>query len=115
MTMWKRVLAAGVLSMAPLGVLPALADQWLPSDIAQTTGTLADSDLALQRGGSDVHLNDIHAGGNLTNNSALNDITGNNAITEGAFTGTSGLPMVIQNSGNNVIIQNATILNVNMK
>ena len=115
MTLWKRVLAAGVLSMAPLGGLPALADQWLLNDVVQAPGTLTDSDLDSQRGGSDVRLNDIHAGGNLTNNSAFNDTTGNNAITEGAFTGTSGLPMVIQNSGNNVIIQNATILNVNMK
>jgi hypothetical protein len=115
MTLWKPVLAAGFLSISPLGGLPASADPWLLNDIVQTTGTLADSDLALQRGGTDVRLNDIHAGANLTNNSAFNDNTGNNAITEGAFTGTAGLPMVIQNSGNNVIIQNATILNVNMK
>ena len=37
---------------------------------------------------------------------------GYNTIADGAFTGAVGVPMVIQNSGNNVLIQNATIINV---
>jgi hypothetical protein len=38
-----------------------------------------------------------------------------NVISDGAFSGSVGLPMVIQNSGNNVLIQNATIVNVQLK
>ena len=41
--------------------------------------------------------------------------TGSNVIADGAFSGASGLPMVIQNSGNNVLIQSATIVNVQLQ
>jgi len=51
----------------------------------------------------------------MTNNVTENVVSGNNTITDGAFAGTTGFPMVIQNSGSNVIIQNATILNLNVK
>jgi hypothetical protein len=42
-------------------------------------------------------------------------LTGNNTITEGSFSNASGLPMVIQNTGANVLIQNATIVNIQFK
>ena len=51
----------------------------------------------------------------LYDNSAIANVTGHNTITEGAFVGASGLPTVIQNSGNNVIIQNGTVLNLTVK
>ena len=53
--------------------------------------------------------------GVVADNRAVNVTTGNNAISEGAFANTSGLPMVVQNTGNNVLIQNATIVNVQVK
>ena len=43
------------------------------------------------------------------------DLCTTNTVSSGAFAGTAGLPMVIQNSGNNVLIQNATIVNVQIK
>ena len=70
--------------------------------------------LAAQRGGADV-FNDMQLKGVVTNNQAVNVSTGNNGITEGAFAGAAGLPMVVQNTGNNVLIQNATIVNVQVK
>jgi len=48
------------------------------------------------------------------NNSARNVTTGDNNISAGSFANMSGLPTVIQNSGANVLIQNATILNLQM-
>jgi hypothetical protein len=42
-------------------------------------------------------------------------VTGNNSIADAAFSGASGLATVIQNSGNNVIIQNGTVLNLTLK
>ena len=51
----------------------------------------------------------------VANNSASNITTGTNVISEGAFSNSVGLPTVIQNSGNNVLIQNATIVNVQIK
>ena len=53
--------------------------------------------------------------GSVDHNSATNVTTGDNVISTGAFANTHGVPMVIQNSGNNVVIQNATILNVQFK
>jgi hypothetical protein len=70
--------------------------------------------LAGRRGGADV-LNDMKLKGVVSDNKAVNVTTGNNVISEGAFAGTTGLPMVVQNTGNNVLIQNATIVNVQVK
>jgi hypothetical protein len=72
--------------------------------------------LALQRGGSDAaSIVDLKLTGSVTGNSATNVNTGSNIITDGAFAGASGVPVVIQNSGNNVLIQSATIINVTVK
>jgi hypothetical protein len=68
--------------------------------------------LARQRGGSDLVVNDMQLSGYVTGNSAVNVATGTNTIGSSAFSGASGLPMVIQNSGANVLIQNAVILNL---
>jgi hypothetical protein len=70
--------------------------------------------LARKRGGTEV-LNDMKLRGVVAENSATNVVTGGNVISEGALAGAAGLPTVIQNSGNNVLIQNATIVNVQMK
>jgi len=70
--------------------------------------------LATLSGGMDV-INDMKLKGIVSDNQAYNLTTGNNAIAEGSFAGASGLPTVIQNTGNNVLIQNATIVNVQIK
>jgi hypothetical protein len=70
--------------------------------------------LAKRRGGTDG-LSDMQLKGVVSDNRAVNVVTGNNIISDGAFQGTTGLPMVVQNSGNNVLIQNATIVNVQVK
>ena len=74
----------------------------------------ADVDLEQQRGGTDTH-NDMRLDGNVANNSATNVVTGNNVIDAGSFANMSGIPVVIQNSGANVLIQNATIINLQFK
>jgi hypothetical protein len=70
--------------------------------------------LGLGRGGSQV-LNDMKLNGVVADNQASQLTTGANFISEGAFNGSSGLLAVIQNSGSNVLIQNATIVNVQIK
>ena len=65
-----------------------------------------------QRGGADTHLGEIRAVGSVSQVKAYDLVTGNNVVSDGSLAGASGLPMVIQNSGNGVLIQNATILNV---
>lgn len=70
--------------------------------------------LGTRRGGTDV-FNDMQLKGVVADNRAINVSTGNNAITDGAFAASAGVPMVVQNTGNNVLIQNATIINVQVK
>lgn len=80
------------------------------------TRTVPDDQLARHRGGADtrvLNLMDIEAA--LRNNSARANVSGNNSVSTGAFSNASGLATVIQNSGNNVIIQNATILNLDLR
>ncbi|KZE32478.1 hypothetical protein EV683_13510 [Crenobacter luteus] len=42
-------------------------------------------------------------------------VTGANTIGQGAFAGMSGIGTVFQNSGNNVVMQSSTILNVSIR
>jgi hypothetical protein len=49
----------------------------------------------------------------LENNAAVNTVSGNNNIGDGAFSNINGFANVIQNSGNNVIIQSSFQVNVN--
>jgi hypothetical protein len=77
---------------------------------------VTEAQLAERRGGAaDVRINDITSRGAVSENEARNLTTGSNIISDGAFTSASGLPIVVQNSGNNVLIQNSTILNLNLK
>ena len=76
---------------------------------------LMDDKLSGLRGGTDTPWSDMRLQGAVSGNSAVAVVTGNNVITEGSFANASGLPMVIQNSGANVLIQNATIVNIQFK
>jgi hypothetical protein len=69
------------------------------------------------RGGTDTYTttNNANLSGVVTGNSAYNVVTGTNTIDSGAFANMSGIPVVIQNSGANVLIQNATIVNLQFK
>lgn len=64
--------------------------------------------------GDFLQLNDMELDANMTDNVIHSSSSGNNAISSGAFSETSGFATVIQNSGNHVIIQNATIINFKM-
>ena len=97
----------GSLSMAP-GVTAVVT---LPPP--HRFGTpVPDGGLAHQRGGAALPSSEMKLDGAVGNNAATNVVTGANIISDGAFSNASGLPMVIQNSGANVLIQNATIVNV---
>lgn len=59
-----------------------------------------------------VQINNQETTGGVWDNTAIGNDTGNNVIGEGAFTDTAGFVSTIQNTGNNVLIQNSTIINV---
>lgn len=67
------------------------------------------------RGGAEVTVNDMRLHGTVADNAAVNVRSGYNSIAEGAFSNAAGIPTAIQNSGSNVLIQNATIVNVQFK
>lgn len=69
--------------------------------------------LDAQRGGDETEIqNHIHVTGDVTDNSATNVVTGANNIQDGSFDNASGVFSVVQNTGANVLIQSATIVNV---
>lgn len=68
------------------------------------------------RGGAKVNVsNESFLHGAVSENQAYNLTTGSNLVTEGSFAGANGLSTVIQNSGNNVLIQNSTIVNLQVQ
>lgn len=67
---------------------------------------------SLRGGDQDIVDNVIHITGEVTDNSATDVATGHNSINEGSFASASGLTTVVQNTGANVLIQSATIVNI---
>lgn len=61
-----------------------------------------------------MNLNNAVLSADSSGNSVTGGVTGNNFIDGGSFTNTQGLVNVIQNSGNNVVIQSQTIVNMTM-
>jgi hypothetical protein len=87
-----------------------------PSPWALQASSVVDpSRLETQRGGADQTLSTLRAAGTVSEIGVTDVLTGHNVVTEGALAGASGVPMLIQNSGNGVLIQNAVILNVQMQ
>ena len=99
----------------------AVSGAWAPRVMVEPLlpplGRSLDEDrLAVQRGGAeDAYANINDARGRVSETSVTNASTGNNIITEGSITNNSGLPVVVQNSGHGVVIQNTTILNLQLK
>ena len=91
----------------------ATVEQLSPAEDVFEAQELGSEDLGKVRGtfASDANLNILDAISAYNQNS--NSVTGSNVVSSDAFTNTSGLVSVIQNSGNNVIIQSATIVNYN--
>jgi hypothetical protein len=89
------------------------AEGQIPSESEFFQKTVPDGVMEAQRGKAVVTMMDVD--GNVQDNAAINNITGRNIITNGAFTNASGLSSTIQNSGNNVLIQNATILQLDVR
>lgn len=106
--------------LALVSLLATAESEMAPATIVTTEhsaalgAALPDSALSGERGMADVRsLN--YLGGYLFNNQAIDTVSGDNTVTDGALAGGMGLFTVIQNSGNNVLIENATILNLNIQ
>jgi hypothetical protein len=86
-----------------------------PPKVAGLGTPLKQEQLAASRGGADTANATAQLGAAVANNSATNVSSGANIIDGGSFANMSGLPMVIQNSGANVLIQNATVINLQLR
>ena len=82
---------------------------------AAVAAPVSDDLLARARGGSDQTVIDTRLTSTVAGNTATNIRTGANVIEGGSFANMSGIPIVVQNSGANVLIQNATIINLQLK
>lgn len=85
-----------------------------------TVTPLSEEQLGEQRAAArleieDVTINSSNQEGVVGGNAAINNRTGQNLITGDAFSGASGLIHSVQNTGNNVLIQNSTIVNVSIE
>lgn len=106
------------------GSLPGASASALPETAVRAeasvfgSGAIELGALDVYRGGAEnltLELNKNQSTGTVTDNQAYNLTTGNNLITDGSLAGASGFSTVIQNSGNNVLIQNSTIINLQVK
>ncbi|MFZ2388886.1 MAG: hypothetical protein WAW69_13895 [Polaromonas sp.] len=112
---WLAAVALAIVLPAQTFAQSSPVEQATESTIAQTAGfdkPVSTATLEELRGGSEFVHNDMTLTGTTSGNTAINVATGTNTISAGAFSSMSGLPVVIQNSGANVLIQNALILNL---
>ncbi len=107
----RRVSSVLVASLVAFTVCStALGAEPGPSTVAGFGVAIDSLTLDALRGG-DVS-NDLRNNGIVNDNHAENVNSGTNTLTGSAFSNASGISTVIQNSGSNVLIQNAMIVNV---
>ncbi|MDR0181805.1 hypothetical protein [Lysobacter arvi] len=99
-------------SVAPSSVDVTVVDATPAPDDA--FGTAVDPGALSDLRGGDAQLvdNDILVNGRVEDAIADDVLTGSNSVTAGSFANASGISTVIQNTGANVLIQNAMIVNV---
>lgn len=111
-------LAVAVPYEVPAAEVPATTTSSIaPSSSLSVEGlgrTADNGTLAKLSGGSDLSQS-ILINGTVSDNRIDHTISGDNVIGGDALRGAMGLPMVIQNTGSGVLIQNATIINVQLQ
>lgn len=116
-------LVALALSLAATGEEPEAEDAVVKTavdddlDLLVDGEALSDEELGSQRAREDVGvqhitINDQDQGGDVTDNVAMGNTNGDNVINGESFTNSSGFFSTVQNTGNNVLIQSSTIINV---
>lgn len=111
------VTATALLLASGVQVIDAAPRSETNASLMRTIGAapLPNGVLARHRGGHAVELNIANLHAKLSQNKALDNVSGDNYVGQSAFANANGFDAVIQNSGNNVIIQNSTIVNLKMQ
>ncbi len=89
-------------------------DQAVPAPPLIASG-VPDDELDAQRGGDVIPVSEATLNATLDDNTITSSVTGTNSVDGGSFAGASGFFTVIQNTGNQVIIQDSTIVNVTVE
>lgn len=88
----------------------------LDDELGLSNNSVTNSELNSNRGRADLDLvfqtNEADQNALMQQNTLHSEVTGNNNISGNAFSGMSGIATVIQNSGNQTIIQSTTMVNV---
>lgn len=105
---------AGLTLSVPTAGFAEEKDDMLGDDVFATS-TITENDLENKRGTelTEVELTGAMLDAVSSNNVAIGD-SGSNIIGHDAFGNASGIVGVIQNSGDNVVIQSATVVNVKL-
>jgi hypothetical protein len=98
----------------PAAAPPAAALAALGAGKALTADALGDQRAKAKLEIDKVTINAPTQNGVVAGNAAINTTNGANSIGGTAFSGAAGLVNTIQNTGNNVLIQNSTIVNVSV-
>lgn len=106
---WKLKAALLALILGATGLVTA--EEWMDAE------TLTADQLANSSGRQGVPLqfqiNDNQQNANVSDNLLSgNVVTGDNSISDNAFGNMSGIATVIQNTGNQVVIQDSTQINI---
>jgi len=126
----RKLSTVGTAAALVLAGSQGLADE--PADAEQTSAEvgiasvfeaakpLSEEELGEQRATAkleveEVTINTSDQDGLVLGNAAINNRTGANTIAGDAFVGASGMIHSVQNTGNNVLIQNSTIINVSVE
>ena len=100
-------------AQAPVLVLESPAPELPVVAVSELGHAVAVDRLSALRGGDGSQTeNLIDVDGSVDDNTAHHITSGTNSIADGAFSNASGINTVIQNSGSNVLIQNAMIVTV---
>ena len=108
----SRMPLAAVVVCLLTGLPPALAEEpWM------NAATLTDDQLAVESGRQGVSMqwqvNNSSQNGSVANNVLTGNVaTGDNHLSDHAFGQMSGIATVIQNTGNQVVIQDSTQINI---
>lgn len=110
----QQLLVVMIMGAAPMLALAEPLQAEAPQ-VSFMGAPVSESALSQYRGARDITFNLQNTEGQLYNNQATNTMSGGNQVSDQAFSGLNGFATVIQNSGNNVLIQNSTIVNVKMQ
>lgn len=113
---WDALAGDAVIDAVPIPLVIVQAPQdelQVPFKAVNELGRAVDPGrLASLRGGDGSVENLVDVDGSVEGNTANRVISGSNAIGDGAFNNANGINTVIQNTGSNVLIQNAMIVTV---